>query len=64
MSEYSDAFQRSYERAQRMYDAKEQPEDWNCDEDGHQWKRSRVAYINGEYITEVKCRICGKLDVI
>lgn len=60
MSEFGPEF----DRAQADYDAQEPPEDWDCETQGHQWKRSRVAYINGEYITEVKCRICGKLDVI
>lgn len=57
-------FGKQFDRAQAAYEAQEQPESWNCDEDGHHWKKRRVAYVNGEYITEVKCSVCGKLDVV
>lgn len=59
MSEFGAAF----DRAQRAHDAQEPPSDWSCEERGHQWKAIRVARINGEDITEYKCRVCGKVDV-
>jgi hypothetical protein len=46
--------------AQRAYDAQEPPSDHDCYEDGHIWRKTRVAVIFGETVTEYKCRICGE----
>ncbi len=60
----SSEFGKQFDRAQKAYEAQEPPEDHNCEKDGHQWKQRRVAYINGEYVVEMKCKICGKLDLV
>ena len=44
-------------RAQSAHDAKEPPHD--CKEYGHDFRKTRAAYINGEYVAEFKCRFCG-----
>lgn len=35
-----------------------------CDESGHEWRYARCAEIRGEYICEVKCRHCGKTELL
>lgn len=59
MSEFGAAF----DLAQRAYDAQEPPQEWDCEEDGHQWRRHRSCEVQGETIVEYKCAICGALDV-
>jgi hypothetical protein len=50
----------AFDRAQARYDAQEPPDDHDCREDGHRWRRTRVAVIKDETIIEYKCRECGK----
>lgn len=35
----SSEFGPNFDRAQATYEAQEPPEDWDCDEDGHDWRR-------------------------
>ena len=47
----------TFKQAQLAHDAKEPPHD--CKEEGHNFRKTRAAYINGEWIAEFKCRFCG-----
>lgn len=53
MSEFGPAF----DRAQRTYDAQEPPEDWDCDDLGHQWRWLPGVAKDGTRF--YKCKICG-----
>ena len=50
---------KSFDRAQAAHDAQSAPDDHNCKEDGHVWRKHRVARIGGEDITEYKCIVLG-----
>jgi hypothetical protein len=54
---HDSARQRSMDRAQRAYDAQMPPEDHNCEEDGHDWRRLPGEAKDGTRFT--KCRKCG-----
>lgn len=58
MTEFGTAF----DRAQARYDAMEPEEDWDCEEDGHDWKRLPGEAKDGTRF--VKCRKCGKVEEI
>ncbi len=52
---------RPFDRAQSAREAEQPPENHNCKEDGHRWKKYRVAHVKGEEIVECKCSVCGEL---
>lgn len=53
---------RAFDRAQKAHDDQEPPNDfYDCNEDGHEWRFRRAAFVNGIYIREFKCVICQKL---
>ena len=54
MSEFGPAF----DRAQAAYEAREPEEDWDCEEDGHDWKRLAGEAKDGTKFA--KCRKCGE----
>lgn len=63
MSTHSDAFDRSFRRAQRMYDAQMPPEDPEpCEETGHDWKRLPGRAADGAQFA--KCRKCGLVEEV
>jgi hypothetical protein len=33
----------------------------SCD---HEWQYARCAVVRGEYLVEVKCRVCGKRELL
>jgi hypothetical protein len=53
----------TFKQAARAYDAQEPPDDHNCKQGGHVWRKHRVAVINGEQVTEHKCRVCGETTI-
>lgn len=53
----------AFKKAARAYEAQEPPSDHNCKRDGHVWRKHMVAMINGEQVTEHKCRVCGKTTI-
>jgi hypothetical protein len=48
------------ERAQRDYDARQPPEEHNCDEDGHRWHLLPGESKDGTRFK--KCRKCGQTE--
>lgn len=60
----SQGFGERFDQCQRAYDAQQPPEEDNCDEGGHDWKFSQAREIQGEFIVEVKCRYCGKRELL
>lgn len=54
------AFNRSMAQSQAKHDAQMPEEDWDCDEDGHQWRRLSVVVPDGT--TFRKCLKCGMVD--
>ena len=55
----SQGFGIAFDRAQAIYDAQEPDDNWNCEEDGHDWKRIRS---DGEGNVLYRCRYCGAED--
>lgn len=49
----------NFKKAARASEAAEPPSNYDCRKYGHVWRKHRVAVINGEQITEHKCRVCG-----
>lgn len=60
----SQGFGERFDQCQRAYDAQEAPEEHDCKEDGHDLKFSQAREIKGEFIVEVKCRHCGKRELL
>lgn len=59
MSEFGPAF----DRAQAAHDAQEPPEPHNCEQEGHDWRRTGRTSPDGD-VYEVICMICGQKDVV
>jgi hypothetical protein len=57
---HDSVFHRSIERAQRDYDARQPPEEHNCDEDGHRWHLLPGESKDGTRFK--KCRKCGQTE--
>lgn len=48
--------------AQAAYDAQQPPEDWNCREDGHRYRRTGSETKDGD--AEVRCTVCGRREIV
>ena len=53
---------RAMAKAQARYDAQEPEEDWDCEDDGHDWKRLPSEAKDGSRF--MKCRKCGETKEI
>lgn len=59
---HDEAFRRSVERAQRVYDAKVPDDDSDCKESGHDWRRLPGRDNDGTQFA--RCRKCGLVEEV